>query len=537
MPKDDKTTPSEGERKDLDKKPAIWTIMVYLAGDNNLADECVYALTEMKAADVDNRIKVVAQFDPTARKVRTRRFVINGNAANPKSQTAVLEGKEYRYKGRRKIMEDAIEGLPEGSVKFPPQDPPKDPSKDPPRAAKADPDGESDSGDPKLLFDFISWTVEHHPAQHYMVILSGHGGGPTEQEFLRDESSKGTLTIKELGQVFQAVRSNLEDLNGAPLEIDIVGMDACLMSMAEVCHQFQSSVRYMVSSESFGPQSGWPYGHILQGLKQHLDQSKGDTSPEDLASIVLDEHVDFYMEYAMTNGLSVDISLMDVHRAEDLAGVLKKLSETLINELEADPMDHPSHFRDQIILAHWEAQSYNGELFVDLYDFCDCLQKRYHPERAMPVPDDDPRAEQVKEDIRRRITVYEHCENVKNLIQSRLVRKSCYMGATFQYSFGVSIYFPWSEVAPDYNSEELTFVNASDWRKFLEVYVRQTRRSPRGPVVTIEGVPGPVFVENIRKTPLDDRGPVSVIIRSMRNPPVEPSVSDCTRVRLEMVTK
>ena len=54
-----------------------WTVMVYLAGDNNLADECVFALTEMKAAMIDKRVKVVAQFDPTARRVRTRRFVLN----------------------------------------------------------------------------------------------------------------------------------------------------------------------------------------------------------------------------------------------------------------------------------------------------------------------------------------------------------------------------------------------------------------------------------------------------------------------------
>ena len=29
------------------KNPYRWTVMIYLAGDNNLTDECVHALTQM----------------------------------------------------------------------------------------------------------------------------------------------------------------------------------------------------------------------------------------------------------------------------------------------------------------------------------------------------------------------------------------------------------------------------------------------------------------------------------------------------------
>jgi len=38
--------------------------MVFLAGDNNLSAECVYALTEMKRANLSDRINIIAQFDP-----------------------------------------------------------------------------------------------------------------------------------------------------------------------------------------------------------------------------------------------------------------------------------------------------------------------------------------------------------------------------------------------------------------------------------------------------------------------------------------
>ena len=43
------------------KPPFLWTVMVYLAGDNNLTEESVFALTEMKKVDTDDRIAVIAQ--------------------------------------------------------------------------------------------------------------------------------------------------------------------------------------------------------------------------------------------------------------------------------------------------------------------------------------------------------------------------------------------------------------------------------------------------------------------------------------------
>jgi hypothetical protein len=104
-------------------RPA-WTIMVYLAGDNNLADECVFALTEMKAAMVDPNIRVVAQFDPTARRLKTKRFVLNralhqnGNGNKPSGKLpAVVDSEAWRH--RKSIIDDVVpEGLPPGKIPF-----------------------------------------------------------------------------------------------------------------------------------------------------------------------------------------------------------------------------------------------------------------------------------------------------------------------------------------------------------------------------------------------------------------------------------
>lgn len=521
-----------------DASETAWTVMVYLAGDNNLADECVYALTEMKAAMTDPRIRVVAQFDPTARRVKTRRFVLNGNGTGSSSVRTIGSGGQYRSS----ILEDEVkEGLPPGRKTFPGAavQPLRGSTGDGAATATA-PVGadvyDTDSGDPKLLFDFISWTVDNYPADHYMVILSGHGSGVTDQEFLRDDSSKGTLTIKELGEVFKAVRSELKDKRGVPLEIDLLGLDTCVMSMAEVCFELAGSVRFMVSSESFGPQSGWPYGRILERLSKHLAENNGETTSEQLAGMVIDEHVDFYLEYAATNGLSVDISLMDADRAGDLVDAVKDLSTVLIEALKAGETrkknDGYSEFLDQIVLAHWEAQSYNGELYVDLLDFCQCLLDRYSPNRLETVPSGDPREAALNAERDLRVRVGEALTNVINLIRSALVLQSCYMGVAYQYSYGVSIYFPWAEVALDYNEDQLAFVTPSGWREFLDEYVTKTRREPRGSKVNAAKFAR--LDESVRRTPTDQKGPADVLIRSMRNPPIEVvkgGVSDCTQAR------
>ena len=225
----------------------------------------------------------------------------------------------------------------------------------------------------------------------------------------------------------------------------------------------------MISSESFGPRSGWPYGRILEGLTDLLDNGKG--SAEDLASVVIKEHVDFYVDYAVTNGMSVDISLMDVEQAGALHTAVSALAAQLTLALKAGKLQKQgrghSDFLDQLVLAHWEAQSYNGELYVDLFDFCSCLKDRYNPGLITPVASDDPTATQVNAEIDLRTKVGKVCTDVMNVIDGGLVKKSCYMGVTFQYSFGVSIYFPWAEVAPDYNKRNCRFSLTAGWQSFL----------------------------------------------------------------------
>src|SRR5215218_7008644 len=78
------------------------------------------------------------------------------------------------------------------------------------------------------------------------------------------------------------------------------------------------------------------------------------------------------------------MSALEVKEIGGLRRKLRALANEMIEELRREqdtsrkvvPADHSRLlFSDALILAHWRAQSYNGELYVDLADFCDCLAK------------------------------------------------------------------------------------------------------------------------------------------------------------------
>ena len=451
------------------KKKAVWTVMVYLAGDNNLSSECLFALTEMKKAAPGKHIQVIAQFDPQDKYLPTHRYEINRKGPNSTLFEDIIDEAHYNPDTRevrfrreskradslansrlkhRTVIESVLSDANDlTSLEFKGEDITDD----------------TDTGSPVTLYNFLSFCIEEYPADHYMVVLSGHAGGTESDYLLKDASSKGSLTFNELKEVFKELQT---DLNGRPIEI--IGMDNCLMSMGEICYELRGLVQIAVGCESYSPASGWPYREILERLRKDFGEHKAKrkSSPAEAAKAIVEEYVNYYASYWMA-GLSVTQSAIDIGKVEKFRKVVDKfaseLEQGLIKEYKKNQRKQksrtsPSAFQDALVLAHWEAQSYNGERFVDLYDFCDCLERRLESD-----------------------SVRKKCQEVKKFLKSVFVLKSCYSGAVYQYSYGVSMYFPWEEVASSYGN--LDFIKGSidtGWGRFLKTYTILTRRQPRG---------------------------------------------------------
>jgi hypothetical protein len=154
--------------------------------------------------------------------------------------------------------------------------------------------------------------------------------------------------------------------------------------------------------------------------------------------------------------------------------------------------------KNNILLAHWESQSYWGENYTDLYDLCDRLEHY------------------CQEDTAEQSAIRTACGKVKTQLEThqpqepdfnvgpcfeKLVAFSDYYGPAYQFSHGLSIYFPWtpptSKVLDNYKNYAFTTTNGPEsWLSFLMTYFEETRRPLRGekepikhPVARVPSVP------------------------------------------------
>ncbi|HEV8428331.1 MAG TPA: clostripain-related cysteine peptidase [Pyrinomonadaceae bacterium] len=169
-------------------------------------------------------------------------------------------------------------------------------------------------------------------------------------------------------------------------------------------------------------------------------------------------------------GYPYDLCLSNLTKLSDVEEPINQLADKLINGLKDD---NPTP-RQLIILAHWDAQSFYQEDYVDLYDFCFCLMKRCKERLqdwgALPILNE----------------IHNACDKLKEALEkgpNKLVTLSAFSGAAFQYAHGFSIYFPWTKPMTsrmwDEEYSEYRLNMKTRWRDFLNVYFETTMRKTR----------------------------------------------------------
>jgi hypothetical protein len=295
------------------KDKAKWTFMAYLAGDNNLSAAGEKDLKEMRTVGSTAEVHVVAEFDRSGAANETRRYHLQPGGAG--EQVVSI--------------------------------------------------GETDCGDPQVLLDFITWAAQNYPAERYALILWNHGGGwePSEidriaravgtrnyygrestersassvgRAFFRttwkrilrlhsvderaicsDDGSGHSLDTIELGNVLAQAAETL----GHPL--DLLGMDACLMSNLEVAYQARPYVRYIVASEESEPNDGWPYDSVLRFLADNPD-----ADPAAFAAHIVGAYAQSYAE--RNHDGPITQSALDLAQVDIVANALDGLAQALI---------------------------------------------------------------------------------------------------------------------------------------------------------------------------------------------------------------
>ena len=422
-----------------------WTIMVYLAGDNNLDSAGVTDIQEMKKVGSTDQVNVLVQFDRSGPNITTKRYYIRQGGTMANDEVANL--------------------------------------------------GETNMGDPQILADFLQWGIKTYPAQRYMLVLWNHGSGWDDTNIYRvarqllkldiqrrgvtiasargtargqvaldqaravsrkrlrralfsssvaaamnstkqsraiafDDSAKDFLDNIEIKKILTATTKALKR------KIDILGMDACLMSMLEVGYQVRGSVGLTVGSEELEPGDGWPYDKILSVLAK-----KPTMSAQELARTIVKKYLAAY-----GSGYDITQAACDLSKASTMADAVNALAKTLTAQLTN------STEKGTLLQVRRQVQSYDTPEYVDLYDLCALLGKQSQ-----------------------NAAVQSACQDVKTVIATdKFVIETGTKGKRVANSHGVSIYFPESTISPLYAT--LDFTKKTKWDEFLRAYQSSTRR-------------------------------------------------------------
>ncbi|KPL15500.1 hypothetical protein AMJ74_01355, partial [candidate division WOR_3 bacterium SM1_77] len=196
-----------------------WTMLVYVAADNDLAQWADSDLVEMEHFGSNEDIRVVVQIDKPS--IGARRLLVG-------------QGSSY-----------TIQNL-----------------------------GIIDMCSWETLSDFLYWGISSFPADKYLVILWDHGTGWTampRRSFGADWSSGNVLSIAN-GDFKRALATAYEFTDQ---RIDLFTFDACLMQQAEVAFELQKYARVLLAPQSIMPLAGLRYDWILETL--HMNPGIGAT--------------------------------------------------------------------------------------------------------------------------------------------------------------------------------------------------------------------------------------------------------------------
>ncbi len=213
-----------------------------------------------------------------------------------------------------------------------------------------------DMGDYRQLHNFITWSQQRYPADHYALVVWDHGAG------WRD-----TKGVNKLKQTPRSV--SIDDNTGNEIEtwqltqaldvtpkVDLVVFDASLMQMTEVAYEIRNSASFVVGSEESPPGEGYVYNTFLSDLVANPSMT-----PQQLGAFIVSRTLE---SYGSSNNLTQ--SEIDLSKMQAVADALN----TFGNSLKAHVGDSASAMTN----ARNNAQSYAYPDNKDLWDYANIIR-------------------------------------------------------------------------------------------------------------------------------------------------------------------
>ncbi|MBN2390633.1 MAG: right-handed parallel beta-helix repeat-containing protein [Anaerolineae bacterium] len=340
------STDSEGNTSEFSRPVHLmWTLLLYLSGDNDLHAFMLNILSNLSASPASPRANVLALVDGLG---YTDTLLLT-------SGTTVFD---LTWDGATPLYTSVVT------------------------------DGERNMGDGQTLIDFVNWGRDYAPASYTMLAIVDHGGGwaPSTAPLI-----SGTLPIRRtewmaggsgLSWDFNSDYDYLdsEEIRQAMAQIaqedgplDVVFYDVCLMGMLEVAYQIKDYASFFVSSQNIGWAPLGPDGRYVRTVQGIEAQDK----PRDVAQLL----VDAYTQAMAPDLHPFTISAIDLTTLVTLTEALNDLATTITQTLPVT--DQISSLR--YVYSQTQKLDYDSDFhiepdrdgFVDLYDLVTKMTQYY----------------------------------------------------------------------------------------------------------------------------------------------------------------
>jgi hypothetical protein len=301
-----------------------WKILMYIAADNSLFDHALVSLRQTIEASRLGNSEILVQFDGPDQDSAARFRVASGH------KTLEWEAPAGYTADRAKRLEHFLDWAAEDDQK----------------------------GGGKNPIFLVLWG---HGAGLDHVYVYATAGTASAANVVRPattgvkdslDAGDANIYVKniELARIFK----NFKEKIGR--KIDLLGLDACLMGLAEIAHEVRESVEIMVSSDEDIPDASFPYREIIGAM-----QTTPGMDAETLARLVVDKYVAAYdpaKDATRASLASLKLSACDAFAAE-----FKSLVRALLAGLvEATTMN-------RIIRAREFSRTQSEPAYIDLFVF------------------------------------------------------------------------------------------------------------------------------------------------------------------------
>lgn len=321
--------------------------------------------------------------------------------------------------------------------------------------------GKVDMGDPKTLEDFILWGIKNYPAEKFMLVLAGHGGG-----------FEGSMYYGEANNHIsnENLKKTLENVyRKTGVKVDILAFDACVMAQSEVAYELKDNAKILIGSEETMAEPTISYVPILKELQEDT-KGKRELSIEELAKLYINKikiqqaDNDFYVRKAIKTQSAIDLSKID-----EIKNACDKLAKALIvSKIDKDIIQEIIHKTQHYCVSSDDIKPCDD--FCDLYNFAENISE----DPNMNDPEVIEAAQEVMDSVKNTVIAEEH--------QGADVFK-------VDNSHGISIYLPanygYDKVPADNQSpnfskthhyEDTSWAKDTAWDEMLVKYSKDEKK-------------------------------------------------------------